>query len=227
MLDTYCKLNTEYWLLARRVLVWMDIRPVSIPRLSLLRFVDSSFPGNSLWTWDFHPEIHNLSTEIGRTKACSFQSCTSKGMGRQGVGSVGSFCQRFLGSATRLCRPMPLLVHFWSCERTQGYFHMQCRAVWCSELLMSLSVSAAAAAAAAAVVVVVTLNHDHNCQVVVSISSSRMFWVWREKLGQLLCRDLPGAKIAGCLHRSGFTHGRFPSCGRFSKVHVVNFSSRP
>ena len=29
--------------------------PASRRRLSLPRFVDSTCPGNSLWTWDFHP----------------------------------------------------------------------------------------------------------------------------------------------------------------------------
>ena len=32
-----------------------QLRPISLLRLSLLRFVDSRFPGNSLWTWEFHP----------------------------------------------------------------------------------------------------------------------------------------------------------------------------
>ena len=31
------------------------IRPISLLRLSLLRFVDSTLPGKSLWTWEFHP----------------------------------------------------------------------------------------------------------------------------------------------------------------------------
>ena len=49
--------------------------PISLLRLSLLRFVDSEFPGNSLWTWEFHPwnqdsawvepsDVQNLSTEV-------------------------------------------------------------------------------------------------------------------------------------------------------------------
>ena len=32
----------------------VGIRPISLLRISLLRFVDSNFPGNSLWTWEFH-----------------------------------------------------------------------------------------------------------------------------------------------------------------------------
>ena len=28
---------------------------ISLPRISLLRFIDSRFPGNSLWAWEFHP----------------------------------------------------------------------------------------------------------------------------------------------------------------------------
>ena len=39
----------------------------------------------------------------------SNRSFTSRGIGRQGV---GSFCKTFLCFNTRLCRPMPLLVHF-------------------------------------------------------------------------------------------------------------------
>ena len=31
------------------------IRPISLLRFSLLRFVDSTIPGDSLWTWKFHP----------------------------------------------------------------------------------------------------------------------------------------------------------------------------
>ena len=31
------------------------LRPISLLSLSLLRFVDSTFPGNSLWPWEFHP----------------------------------------------------------------------------------------------------------------------------------------------------------------------------
>ena len=29
--------------------------PISLLGLSLLRFVDSSFPGSSPWTWEFNP----------------------------------------------------------------------------------------------------------------------------------------------------------------------------
>ena len=29
--------------------------PVSELRISKLRFLDSNFPGNSLWAWEFHP----------------------------------------------------------------------------------------------------------------------------------------------------------------------------
>ena len=31
------------------------LRPISLLRISLLRFVDSIFPGNPLWTCEFHP----------------------------------------------------------------------------------------------------------------------------------------------------------------------------
>ena len=34
---------------------FQELRPISIPRLSLLRFVDSKLQGNPLWTWEFHP----------------------------------------------------------------------------------------------------------------------------------------------------------------------------
>ena len=30
-------------------------RPISLLALSLLRLLDSNFPGNPLWTWEFHP----------------------------------------------------------------------------------------------------------------------------------------------------------------------------
>ena len=54
------------------------VRPISLLRLSLLRFVDSKLLGNSLWTCEFHlnsilcsarvkpSEVQNLSTETGR-----------------------------------------------------------------------------------------------------------------------------------------------------------------
>ena len=55
-----------------------EVCPISLLRLSLLRLLDSSFPGKPRWAWEFHPlnlrfclsqtlEIHNRSTEIGRT----------------------------------------------------------------------------------------------------------------------------------------------------------------
>ena len=31
------------------------LRPISLLTLSLLTLLDSSFPGNPLWTWEFHP----------------------------------------------------------------------------------------------------------------------------------------------------------------------------
>ena len=33
----------------------LAVRPVSLPRSSLPSFLDSTFPGNSLRTWEFHP----------------------------------------------------------------------------------------------------------------------------------------------------------------------------
>ena len=34
-----------------------NIRPISLPRSSLLRLLDSDFTGNSLWAWEFRPLI--------------------------------------------------------------------------------------------------------------------------------------------------------------------------
>ena len=31
------------------------LRPISLLTLSLLRLLDSNFPGNPLWAWEFHP----------------------------------------------------------------------------------------------------------------------------------------------------------------------------
>ena len=53
------------------------VRPISLLTLSLLTLLDSNFPGNPLWAWEFHPlnldcagvkpsKIHNVSREIGR-----------------------------------------------------------------------------------------------------------------------------------------------------------------
>ena len=33
----------------------LKLRPISLLRLSLLRLLDSNFPGNSPWAWEFHP----------------------------------------------------------------------------------------------------------------------------------------------------------------------------
>ena len=33
----------------------VGVRPISPLRISLLRFIDSRFPGDSLWAWEFHP----------------------------------------------------------------------------------------------------------------------------------------------------------------------------
>ena len=42
----------DHSLFARR------LRPISLPRLSLpLRFLDTTFPGNSQWAWEFHPNM--------------------------------------------------------------------------------------------------------------------------------------------------------------------------
>ena len=37
------------------VITQFPLRPISLLRLSLLRFVDSDLPGDSRWTWEFHP----------------------------------------------------------------------------------------------------------------------------------------------------------------------------
>ena len=36
------------------------VRPISLLRFTLLGFVDSNFPGNPLWAWEFHPSILRL-----------------------------------------------------------------------------------------------------------------------------------------------------------------------
>ena len=63
------------------------VRPISLLTLSLRRLLDSNFPGNPLWTWEYHPLrlrlcssqnhwIHNASTEIGRIcKRARTMSC--------------------------------------------------------------------------------------------------------------------------------------------------------
>ena len=33
----------------------ISVRPISLLALSLLTVLDSNFPGNSLWAWEFHP----------------------------------------------------------------------------------------------------------------------------------------------------------------------------
>ena len=66
-LEFHCRLQDRMLLRAT-----LGLRPISLLRLSLLRLLDSNFPVNSLWPWEFHPwvkpsNIHNVSTEIGRT----------------------------------------------------------------------------------------------------------------------------------------------------------------
>ena len=66
----------------------LRLRPIFLLGLSLLRFLDSNFPGHSLWTWEFHPSIlrfclsqtlwnHSL-REIGRAgfspRACGYEA---------------------------------------------------------------------------------------------------------------------------------------------------------
>ena len=44
--------------IARRSTAWKapaPVRPISLLRLSLLRFVDSTFPGIPLWSWEVRP----------------------------------------------------------------------------------------------------------------------------------------------------------------------------
>ena len=41
------------------------VRPISVLRLSLLRFGDSNIPGNPLWTWEFHPS--NIRFSLSQT----------------------------------------------------------------------------------------------------------------------------------------------------------------
>ena len=61
-------------------------RPISLLRLSLLRLLDSNFPGNVLWAWKLHPlELRlylsqNLcfSTEIGRIAPGCFHAFISR-----------------------------------------------------------------------------------------------------------------------------------------------------
>ena len=47
------------------------LRPISLLIILPLRVVDSDFPGNPLWAWEYHPvkpcKLQNLSSEIGRT----------------------------------------------------------------------------------------------------------------------------------------------------------------
>ena len=49
-----CYANWVYWS-AWGVQVRWDVRPISLLTLSLLTLLDSNFPGNPLWTWEFHP----------------------------------------------------------------------------------------------------------------------------------------------------------------------------
>ena len=72
-----------------------EVRPITLLRLPLLRFLDSKCLGHSLWTWEFHPfktkimlestpsEIQNLSSEIGRITTARKQLRLWTGLGLQ------------------------------------------------------------------------------------------------------------------------------------------------
>ena len=49
------RMKNQAAVLAGDVCSHLQPRPISIPRLSLPRFADSKHPGNSPWTWAFHP----------------------------------------------------------------------------------------------------------------------------------------------------------------------------
>ena len=51
VLYCFCFLLWVYWYVCRSI---VDLRPISLLTLSLLTLLDSSFPGNPLWTWWFH-----------------------------------------------------------------------------------------------------------------------------------------------------------------------------
>ena len=69
-------------------------------------------------------------SSIQQTAGCAklyeiLQSCTSQGIGRQGI---CSFCKNILCFNTMPCRHMPLFVHFWTTERLAE--HCWNRLVW-------------------------------------------------------------------------------------------------
>ena len=45
----------DHWTSETRKAANTLLRPISLLTLSLLRLLDSNFPGNSLWAWEFHP----------------------------------------------------------------------------------------------------------------------------------------------------------------------------
>ena len=45
--------NSNY-MYGRKSIDCMGVRPISLLRLSLLRLIDSNFPGDPPWAWEFH-----------------------------------------------------------------------------------------------------------------------------------------------------------------------------
>ena len=77
------------------VLSQTPVRPISLLRLSLLRFVDSKLPGNSLWTWELHTFKSRFCLSLNPLKSRIF----SMEIGR-------------MSSASESTHPMPLR-RFW------------------------------------------------------------------------------------------------------------------
>ena len=85
------------------------VRPIFLLRLSLLRFLDSNFAGNSLWAWESHlnldaawvksSEIQNLSSEIGRNDLNKIRDMLST--------QLGAWLQRILTNEHRISQTPP------------------------------------------------------------------------------------------------------------------------
>ena len=67
--------------------------------------------------WTRGSGVGSILGTLIKSLGMSIQSCTSKGKGRQGI---GSFCKKFLCFSTMPCRQMPLLAYFRSMCRTSS-----------------------------------------------------------------------------------------------------------
>ena len=109
------------------VVRWVLLRPIS-----LLRLLDSNFPGNPLWTWEFHPLIlrfclsqalwiQNLSTEIGRRHFDTSLLCAEMARLSTVRESTGRVCKASACRYTLITIRPTMKFDMWTCCPPPNY----------------------------------------------------------------------------------------------------------